>query len=169
MQTVDENIEIAAEERVLRELAAVLKAEIALSEVVATGSDEEWQERISLSGQRAALEAKVLCMKPITKAGKLMRTLIGLSRADAYLNDGDRDDDAPEGVGDGVWQFMHEAAARLTGEGARVLALALEWYALPQARLRPAEAIQGLRRALGARLLQRSRPGRMQLTTGPAA
>lgn len=168
MQTVAKNIGITTEARVMCELSAILEAEIAWPEVAGSRSDEEQRQQDRLFERRQVLEAKLLGMEPITRAGKLTRTLIGLSRADEYLGNGDRDDGAPEGVGVGVWQFMHEAAADLSGEGARVVELALEWYALPPARLRPAEVAQGLRRALGTRRLRRSRPGTRQVCS-PAA
>lgn len=166
MPTVAKNIAITAEERVLRELAAVLEAEVLADD--ARASAEERAQYYRLFDRRLAIETKLLSMEPITRAGKLTRAVLELSRADEYLAAGDRDDDAPEGVGDGVWPFIRVAAAGLTGEGAQVVALVLEARVPPPPRPRPAEAAQGLRRALGARRLRRSRPGTRQVCS-PAA
>ena len=132
MQTVAENIEITAEGRVMRALGANIEAEYALDGAVGVDRAAEMRQRDSLFEQRQALEVELMGMEPRTTAGALMKALIGVVRVDDYLGNARyADAEAPAGIGDLLCPIIREAAARITGEGARDLELALSWYVDP--------------------------------------
>lgn len=129
MQTVIENIEIAAEERVLRALVANLEDEHTLDGARGMNCAAAEPLRERLNDERNAIEGMIMGMEPRTAAMGTVKAMISVARTDLLVGDVDWEGRAePPELTALLRPIFRAAEACLTGEDAHRVRVVSSWY-----------------------------------------
>lgn len=129
--TTETTVSLGAE-RVLRDLAANIRAQDALGAAVGTSSAAARKARDLTAGRRA-IEERLLARAPTSSDTAIAVAIVNAARMDRCLTNGECEATAgTEGVAPALWALIRSAAERVTGAGAPELAQIMDWY-LPAA------------------------------------